>query len=118
MGLLETLNTKQAPVQDEQSMFNETAKFKLSELESKIENNMLKNEESLAMAETLSELFGGLSKYSNSEHSELLLIYELDRISRRMEILFNMLSNQLEKNAQTNSELLEELSQIKSGESI
>lgn len=85
----------------------------LKNLEEKLEGNLLRNDEVLALVETLSDIFAGITRHSNSNHNELLTIHELNRVSRRMSILFDMLSDQLEKTTQNNIELLKEVSQFK-----
>lgn len=89
---------------------------KLNEVERKMEDNVVQSENSLALAESMHDTFDVLMSYVNSDKDRSLVLYELDRVSRRTEVFFNMLRSLLQEATQTNNELIEEISKIRQDE--
>lgn len=95
-------------------MINEQLK-KLNELERKMEENIVQSESSLALTESLHDTFDDVMKYVNSDKDKSLALYEIDRVSKRTEVFFNMLRSLLQEATEKNNELVTELSKIRQG---
>lgn len=93
-------------------MTNEQLK-KLNELERKMEENIVQSENSLALAESMHDTFDDVMSYVNSDKDKSLALYEIDRVSKRTEVFFNMLRSLLQEATEKNNELVTELSKIR-----
>ena len=86
---------------------------KLKALQSKVEDNIVKNEHSKAILESICDTFDDVVKHSNTEGEEHLVVYEFGRIATRTEILFNLLQDFLIDSSKLNDQTIEQIMELK-----
>lgn len=90
---------------------------KLNKLQKKTELISSKNDYSKAILESIEDSFTYLVECSDAkENAKELTFYELQRIAKRTEIMFNLLKNLTDESDDLNTELSEELNEMVSKE--
>ena len=85
----------------------------LSQLQEKMEDNIMNNENSKAIIESMQDTFENIIKYATDESNKELISYELQRVEARTKSFFGMLNSTLQNSNQINSEAIETLNDIK-----
>lgn len=85
----------------------------LNQLQEKMEDNIMNNENSKAIIESMQDTFENIIKYATDESNKELISYELQRVEARTISFFSMLNSTLQKSNQINSEAIETLNNIK-----
>lgn len=89
-------------------------KEQLSNLQDKAERNSIKNEYSKAVLSSIQEIFNGIAECANDKNGkQSWTVFEVKRVEKRTESLFNLLFELMSESNNTNEEMITQLAELR-----